>query len=89
MRADNSNSPAAWPVIKNAILTLLTRRPLVRHKKTGGWYTVVGKARIQSDVPLEDMAEVVIYQAKDGTLWARRAVEFADGRFDIGVRDDA
>lgn len=51
------------------------------HRK-GGVYDSLGIALVQTDVPLTDMDEVVVYRGhKDGTLWARRAVEFEDGRF--------
>lgn len=55
----------------------------VRHKASGGEYEVLGPGRIQTTVPLNDMDEVVIYRSlKDGSLWARRASEFHDGRFE-------
>ena len=59
-------------------MTLVDR---YQHRK-GGIYDVLGEARIQSDIPLTDMDEVVIYQSlEDGSLWARRKDEFFDGRF--------
>lgn len=59
----------------------MTRR--WRHKKRGTTYTDLGSAMIQSDVPLTDMDEVVIYRSEhDGSLWARRRSEFHDGRFE-------
>ncbi len=55
----------------------------VKHKASGGEYEVLGQGRIQSSTPLTDMDQVVLYRAtKDGTLWARRASEFHDGRFE-------
>lgn len=54
----------------------------VRHRK-GGVYDVLGTGTIQWDTPLEDMAQVVIYRAADGTLWARAHAEFFDGRFEV------
>jgi hypothetical protein len=54
-----------------------------RHIKRGSTYTVVGEARIQSDEPLFDMSDVVIYRCDEhGGLWARPPAEFNDGRFE-------
>ena len=54
----------------------------VRHKK-GGEYEVLGQGRIQTSTPLTDMNQVVLYRSvEDGSLWARRASEFHDGRFE-------
>ena len=52
-----------------------------RHIKSGGLYDHIGTGRIQSDVPLSDMDDVEIYIGVRGDLWARRQVEFHDGRF--------
>ena len=52
-----------------------------RHIKSGGLYDHIGTGRIQSDVPLADMDDVEIYIGARGDLWARRQVEFHDGRF--------
>lgn len=54
----------------------------VRHKK-GGEYEVIGQGRIQTSTPLNDMDQVVVYRSiEDGSIWARRALEFYDGRFE-------
>lgn len=57
---------------------------IYRHKKTGGLYErLMPMGRVQSSSPLHDMDEVAIYRAqKDGTLRARKASEFDDGRFE-------
>jgi hypothetical protein len=47
-----------------------------RHHTTGNTYRKLGEGRIQSNVPLDDMAYVVIYEGKDGKLWARPVVEW-------------
>ncbi len=47
------------------------------HTGKGGEYTHLGVAQLQTDVPLTDMAEVVVYHGSDGRLWARASVEFA------------
>lgn len=57
-------------------------RPRVRHVKRGTVYTVLGKALLQTGVPITDDAELVVYQGEDGQLWARPALEFEDGRFE-------
>lgn len=57
------------------------------HKKSGKRVRPLGIARIQSDVPLNDMDEVALYwHEDDGTLWARRLSEFSE-RFEE-VNDD-
>lgn len=53
-----------------------------RHKKRGSEYTTMGLATLQTDVPITDMTMLVIYGAKDGTMWARPLTEFFDGRFE-------
>jgi hypothetical protein len=54
-----------------------------RHKKRGTTYTLIGVARIQSDVPLTDMDQVTVYRCEEsGYLWSRRRAEFEDGRFE-------
>ena len=52
-----------------------------RHKHTGGVYEMIGTAKLQTDKPLFDMAEVVAYRGEDGGVWARAAAEF-DDRFE-------
>lgn len=54
-------------------------QPLMfRHKRTGGLYELIGTARLQTDKPLFDLAEVVAYRGGDGRIWARAANEFDD-----------
>lgn len=53
-----------------------------RHKKTGGEYLVSGKATLQTSKPIEDMQQLVLYIAQDGSLWVRPVDEFMDGRFE-------
>ena len=54
-----------------------------RHKKRDTVYELLGTAIVQTDVPLNDNDEVVIYLGAEGiTLWARRKAEFYDGRFE-------
>jgi hypothetical protein len=53
-----------------------------RHRRRGTLYTVIGRANLQTDHPLEDDEALVIYRDKDGKLWARPVREFRDGRFE-------
>jgi hypothetical protein len=53
-----------------------------RHRRRGTLYTVIGRANLQTDHPLEDDEPLVIYRGKDGELWARPVREFRDGRFE-------
>lgn len=54
-----------------------------RHRKRGTIYRSLGQGRLQTDVPLEDYAELVAYRdIEDGSLWFRSPVEFHDGRFE-------
>lgn len=60
-----------------------TIKPTHRHVKRGTEYQHIGTARIQTDVPLQDMDRVEVYIGRgDDDLWARRQVEFHDGRFE-------
>lgn len=56
--------------------------PTHRHIKTARDYEYIGGARIQSEVPLNDMDEVAVYLGRDGDLWARRQSEFNTSRFE-------
>jgi hypothetical protein len=59
-----------------------------RHRRRGTLYKVVGRAVLQTDRPLADDEELVVYEGKDGHLWARPIDEFYDGRFQrANVRD--
>lgn len=56
--------------------------PTHRHIEKGRDYEYIGGARIQSEVPLNDMDEVAVYLGRDGDLWARRQSEFNTSRFE-------
>lgn len=60
-----------------------TFAPTHRHVQRGTDYQVhcVALAQIASDIALEDMEEVTVYQGEDGQWWARPTAEFNDGRF--------
>lgn len=64
----------------NAALMTQATAPFV-HRKSQGLYDSLGPARLQTDTPLADMAEVVVYRGQDGRLWARAKPEFEE-RFD-------
>ena len=54
----------------------------VQHVKRGSTYRVIGRGKVQTDTPLADYAEVVVYQGEsDGLIWVRPVSEFDDGRF--------
>lgn len=54
----------------------------IRHVKRGSTYRVLGRGQLQTDTPLTDYADVVIYQCEDdGRIWIRPVAEFDDGRF--------
>lgn len=60
-----------------------------RHLKRGSVYSIVGRGKIQTDTPLTDMAEVVVYVPEyanpfgdDTEVWVRPVEEFFDGRFE-------
>lgn len=55
---------------------------LVRHKKRGTTYAVIGTAELQMATDLVDGSFLTIYQGEDGKWWARQEDEFADGRFE-------
>lgn len=58
------------------------------HNVRGGEYRMIGSAKLQTDTPLRDMAEVVVYRGEDGRLWVRAADEW-DARFKRGRPDPA
>lgn len=60
---------------------IVGKGPTHRHIKRGTLYRHLGTARVQSDEPLTDDAEVEVYHGAHGDLWARRKSEFHDGRF--------
>lgn len=50
-----------------------------RHIKRGSLYDPRGTIRIQTDQPLKDDDQLVLYRAQeDGTLWGRPPTEFFD-----------
>ena len=53
-----------------------------RHRARGTFYTVVGRASLQTDRPIGDDEGLVIYRGENGELWARPVREFRDGRFE-------
>jgi hypothetical protein len=56
---------------------------LVRHKKRGSTYRVVGTALLQAAAPVGEACAMVVYRDVDkGTLWVRPESEFDDGRFE-------
>jgi hypothetical protein len=63
--------------------TLAPVEATVKHKKRGTTYDVLaGLALLQTDTPLSDMAEVVVYRCREtGDFWVRPCSEFNDGRF--------
>lgn len=49
-----------------------------RHKKTGGLYQVVTRAKIEAT-----MTDAIVYRSLDhGEHWVRPEAEFYDGRFE-------
>lgn len=59
-----------------------TKTRLVRHKKRGTFYTIIGTAELQMATDLVDGAFLTIYRGDDGKWWARQEDEFEDGRFE-------
>jgi hypothetical protein len=53
----------------------------VKHIKRGTEYTVLGRAEVQSEFPINEGDILTVYQGADGKLWARPTGEFDDGRF--------
>jgi hypothetical protein len=60
----------------------LNTTKLAVHDKSGGIYNVIGVGRIQTDTPLTDMTNVVIYFNPDSGYWVRPVDEFKN-RFSI------
>lgn len=56
---------------------------IVRHKRRGSIYRVVGDGTAQCDKPIRDGDTVAIYRHRtEGRLWVRPPAEFDDGRFE-------
>lgn len=53
-----------------------------RHVKRGTVYALHDVATLQTEKPLEDGADLFIYQGLDKKLYARTPAEFMDGRFE-------
>lgn len=54
----------------------------MRHVKRGTEYELVCVAMIQTDTPLNDYDQVMVYRGEDGQTWVRPLSEFGDGRFE-------
>lgn len=56
----------------------------IKHLRKGDTYMLRDKGHLQTDIPLEDGAEIVSYKSEtDGRVWFRRAEEMTDGRFEL------
>lgn len=53
-----------------------------RHKIRGTRYEEIGRAEMQTSVPVAEGAILVIYKGDDRKLWARPVEAFEDGRFE-------
>jgi len=53
-------------------------RPTHIHVRTGGEYQKIEDASLQTDKPLHDECNLVIYRGDNGRLWARPPTEFND-----------
>lgn len=53
---------------------------ILYHKKTGGFYMVVGRCFIE-----KTMEDCYVYRGRDGRMWVRPAEEMEDGRFQLHV----
>lgn len=84
MRArDEDAFPVRWLWPEDVAALAAGPAQLFRHRKRGSVYTLVGTAKLQTETPLSDMAEVMVYRhAETGELWARPPSEFWDGRFE-------
>jgi hypothetical protein len=55
---------------------------MFKHRVRGTCYTVLGRAVLQTNQPVSDEQELVVYAGADGRLWVRPVSEFYDGRFE-------
>ena len=79
-RGGGDIEPWVRDILSDALAMPATER--VQHVKRGSTYRVIGRGKVQTDTPLSDYAEVVIYQGEaDDLFWVRPVSEFEDGRF--------
>lgn len=70
-----------WPQHGHPLMqlrNLAQMEPTHQHVNQGGKYFHLGTGRLQTAMPLEDMAHIEIYVGTDGELWGRRQAEFND-----------
>jgi hypothetical protein len=66
----------------NDRLWATSKHERVQHIKRGTTYTVIAKGKLQTDKPLSDYADVVVYQCEQtGLTWIRPQSEFTPDRF--------
>lgn len=62
-------SPDAQPEYRES-------EPTHQHITSGGLYTVRGRGKLQTAVPVSDMEAIIAYEGEDGRWWFRPAAEF-------------
>lgn len=59
-------------------ITAAAHAPLITHQRTQGKYLHLGEAKLQTDFPLSDNANVQVYRGTDGQMWVRPNAEFLE-----------
>ena len=81
-----TNSPKVDAPLKfdSALRSLVQQGPFrcFRHVRRGTSYIEIGRGEVQSDMPIREGDDLVVYLGEDGKLWLRPTAEFDDGRFE-------
>lgn len=71
-----ATSAAATQQVDGGAAEWRETEPTHQHIKSGSFYNVRARGKLQTDHPIEDMEALVAYQGEDGRWWFRPSTEF-------------